>query len=137
MANTAQARKRARQSVKVNAHNAALRSTLRTAIKKVIKAVESGDKTAAAATYQENIAVIDRIADKKIIHKNKAARHKSRLSAAIKAMDGAPAAGVKVAKVAAKVKAAPKAAAKTAAAKPKAAATTKAAPKAKAAKKAE
>ncbi|HAJ72740.1 MAG TPA: 30S ribosomal protein S20, partial [Methylophilaceae bacterium] len=88
MANTAQARKRARQSVKVNAHNAALRSTLRTAIKKVIKAVESGDKALAAATYTANVAVIDRIADKKIIHKNKAARHKSRLSAAIKAMAG-------------------------------------------------
>lgn len=96
MANTAQARKRARQSIKVNAHNAALRSTLRTAIKKVIKAVESGDKAVAAATYAANVAVIDRIADKKIIHKNKASRHKSRLSAAIKAMAGdAPAAGVK------------------------------------------
>ena len=122
MANTAQARKRARQSVKVNAHNAALRSTLRTAIKKIIKAVEAGDKAAAAASYQENVMVIDRIADKKIIHKNKAARHKSRLSAAIKAMTGAPAAGVKA------VKAAPKA-------KAKPAATAKAAPKAVAAKK--
>jgi len=88
MANTAQARKRARQSVKVNAHNAALRSTLRTAIKKVIKAIQSGDKAAAVASYQENVSVIDRIADKKIIHKNKAARHKSRLTAAIKALSG-------------------------------------------------
>ena len=131
MANTAQARKRARQSVKVNAHNAALRSTLRTAIKKIIKAVEAGDKAAAAASYQENITVIDRIADKKIIHKNKAARHKSRLSAAIKAMTGASAAGVKA------VKAAPKAKAKPAAKAPAAKATTAktAAPKAAAAKK--
>jgi len=88
MANTAQARKRARQSVKVNAHNAALRSTLRTAIKKVIKAIQTGDKAAAVASYQENVSVIDRIADKKIIHKNKAARHKSRLTAAIKALSG-------------------------------------------------
>jgi ribosomal protein S20 len=88
MANTAQARKRARQSVKVNAHNSALRSTLRTAIKKVLKAVESGDKAAAMVSYQENVSVIDRIADKKIIHKNKAARHKSRLTAAIKALSG-------------------------------------------------
>lgn len=88
MANSAQARKRARQSVKVNLHNAALRSTMRTAIKKIIKAIESGDKAAASAAYQENVGVIDRIADKKIIHKNKAARHKSRLSAKIKAMDG-------------------------------------------------
>lgn len=86
MANTAQARKRARQSVKVNAHNASLRSALRTAIKKIIKAVEAGDKAAATAAYTANVSIIDRIADKKIIHKNKAARHKSRLSAAIKAM---------------------------------------------------
>ncbi len=135
MANTAQARKRARQSVKVNAHNAALRSTLRTAIKKIIKAVESGDKAAAAASYQENITVIDRIADKKIIHKNKAARHKSRLSAAIKAMTGASVAGIKVAKAAPKAKkeAKPATAPKKAAA-PKAAAAKKpaAAKKAKA-----
>ena len=136
MANTAQARKRARQSVKVNAHNASLRSTLRTAIKKVIKAVEAGDKAAAAAAYTENVAVIDRIADKKIIHKNKAARHKSRLATAIKAMKGDSVAGVKkeakaakatkVKPAAAKAKAAP---AKAAA--PKAAAKAKAAPKAK------
>jgi ribosomal protein S20 len=124
MANTAQARKRARQSVKVNAHNASLRSTLRTAIKKVIKSIEAGDKAAAMVTYQENVSVIDRIADKKIIHKNKAARHKSRLTAAIKALKGdAP---VMLAKKAApKTKAAPKAKAapaKKAAAKPKAAA---------------
>jgi len=129
MANTAQARKRARQSVKVNAHNAALRSTLRTAIKKIIKAVQTGDKAVAAAAYQENVAVIDRIADKKIIHKNKAARHKSRLSNAIKAMTGAPAAGIKVAKAepkaTAKAKAAPKAKASTEA-KPKAAARPRA-----------
>ena len=86
MANSAQARKRARQSEKQRSHNASLRSALRTAIKKVVKAVEAGDKAAAAATYQQSVSVIDRIADKKIIHKNKAARHKSRLSAAVKAM---------------------------------------------------
>jgi small subunit ribosomal protein S20 len=109
MANTAQARKRARQSVKVNAHNAALRSTLRTAIKKVIKAIQTGDKAAAVASYQENVSVIDRIADKKIIHKNKAARHKSRLTAAIKALSGeAPATLASVKKAAApKAEAAP------------------------------
>ncbi len=88
MANTAQARKRARQAVKQRAHNAGLRSTLRTAIKKIMKAIEDGDKAAATAVYQENVSVIDSIADKKIIHKNKAARHKSRLNQAIKAMDG-------------------------------------------------
>ena len=130
MANTAQARKRARQSVKVNAHNSALRSTLRTAIKKVLKAVETGDKAAAMASYQENVSVIDRIADKKIIHKNKAARHKSRLTAAIKSLKGdAP---VMLAKKATpvKAKAAPKAALAKAATKPKAVAKPKAAKKA-------
>ena len=122
MANTAQARKRARQSVKVNAHNAALRSTLRTAIKKVIKAIQSGDKAAAVASYQENVSVIDRIADKKIIHKNKAARHKSRLTAAIKALSGdAPVTLASVKKAAApKAAKADAAPAKTAAAKPRA-----------------
>ena len=131
MANTAQARKRARQSVKVNAHNASLRSTLRTAIKKVIKAVEAGDKAAAAAAYTENVAVIDRIADKKIIHKNKAARHKSRLASAIKAMKGDSVAGVKKEAKVAKAKPAAKKAAPAKAAAPKAAAKPKAAPKAK------
>lgn len=141
MANTAQARKRARQSVKTNIHNAALRSTLRTAVKKILKAIESGDKAAAATAYAENVGTIDRIADKKIIHKNKAARHKSRLSAAIKAMSGsAPAAGVKkVAKKAPAKKPAAKPAAKKAPAKKPAAkkeAAAKPAAKKPAAKKA-
>jgi len=86
MANSAQARKRARQSESQRQHNASLRSTLRTAIKKVAKAVQAGDKNAAKTVFQDSMSVIDSIADKKIIHKNKAARHKSRLSAAIKAM---------------------------------------------------
>ena len=86
MANIAQARKRARQSEKQRAHNGSLRSTLRTAIKRVRKAVEAGDKTAAQAVFQQSVAIIDRIADKKIVHKNKVSRDKSRLSAAIKAL---------------------------------------------------
>lgn len=86
MANSAQARKRARQSVKQRAHNASQRTAFRTAVKKVLKAVEAGDKTAAQAVFQESVKVIDRIADKGIYHKNKAARHKSRLSAKIKAL---------------------------------------------------
>ena len=86
MANSKQAEKRARQSKKARAHNASLRTTLRTAIKKVKKAVEVGDKSAAQAVLRTSTSVIDRIADKRIIHKNKAARHKSRLSAAIKAL---------------------------------------------------
>lgn len=86
MANSAQAKKRARQSVGRNAHNAALRTRLRTAIKKVRKAVDAGDKATAKAVFNESMGIIDSVADKKIVHKNKAARHKSRLSAAIKAM---------------------------------------------------
>jgi small subunit ribosomal protein S20 len=86
MANTAQARKRARQNAKQRLHNAALRSQYRTAVKKVRKAVAAGDKAAALSAFQASVSVIDRIADKDIVHKNKAARHKSRLSAAIKAM---------------------------------------------------
>jgi small subunit ribosomal protein S20 len=86
MANTAQARKRSRQSEKQRQHNTSLRSTLRTAIKRVKKAIEGGDKAAAQAALQASTSEIDRIADKKIIHKNKAARHKSRLAQAIKTL---------------------------------------------------
>jgi small subunit ribosomal protein S20 len=86
MANTAQARKRARQNDKQRAHNASLKSSFRTAIKKIMKAVLSGDKKVAKETFDSNVSIIDRIADKKIVHKNKAARHKSRLNAAIKAL---------------------------------------------------
>ncbi|MGH8728131.1 MAG: 30S ribosomal protein S20 [Burkholderiales bacterium] len=86
MANTAQAKKRARQAETRRKHNASLRSEFRTAVKKVRKAIEVGDKTAAANVLRESASAMDRIADKKIVHKNAAARHKSRLSAAIKAM---------------------------------------------------
>jgi len=86
MANTKQARKRARQSRALNSHNTALRSRLRTAIKKVRKAIAGGDPAAAAAELRASTSVIDSIADKKIVHKNLAARNKSRLAAAIKAM---------------------------------------------------
>ena len=86
MANSAQARKRARQAVAQNAHNSSLRSRLRTAVKAVRKAIDAGDKAAAAEVFKQSQHVIDSIADKKIVHKNKAARHKSRLSAAIKSM---------------------------------------------------
>ena len=89
MANTAQARKRARQAVKLNAHNSSQRSTLRTAIKSAKKAIAAGDKEVAASVFVKTVSTIDRIADKKRIHKNKAARHKSRLAAALKAMSAA------------------------------------------------
>lgn len=86
MANSAQARKRARQAEEARQHNSSQRSAFRTAVKKVLKAIEAGDKAAAQSVYQESVSVIDRLADKKIFHKNKAARHKSRLSSAIKAL---------------------------------------------------
>lgn len=86
MANSPQAKKRARQAEKRRRHNASLRSTVRTAIKKVIAAIASGDKEQAKTAYQAAVPVIDRMADKGIVHKNKAARHKSRLNTQIKAM---------------------------------------------------
>jgi small subunit ribosomal protein S20 len=86
MANTAQARKRARQNDAQRLHNTGLRSEYRTAVKKVRKAILAGDKTAAQAALQLSMSTMDSIADKRIVHKNKAARQKSRLSAAIKAM---------------------------------------------------
>jgi small subunit ribosomal protein S20 len=86
MANTAQARKRARQATKQRALNMSQRSALRTAIKKVRKAIGAGDKSAAQSVFNDSQSVIDSIADKNIVHKNTAARYKSRLSAAIKAL---------------------------------------------------
>ncbi len=86
MANSAQARKRARQAEAARQLNAGQRSQFRTAVKKVLKAIAAGDKAAAQTAFQASTSVIDSIADKGIFHKNKAARHKSRLSAATKAM---------------------------------------------------
>ncbi|MDD3529277.1 MAG: 30S ribosomal protein S20 [Gallionellaceae bacterium] len=86
MANTAQARKRARQNDAQRERNMAQRSEYRTAVKKVRKAILAGDKSAAQAAFQVSMSTMDSIADKRIVHKNKAARQKSRLSAAIKSM---------------------------------------------------
>lgn len=86
MANSPQARKRARQNEKRRRHNASFRSMVRTCIKKVRAAIDQKDKKAAAEAYQAAVPVIDRMAEKGIIHKNKAARHKSRLNSAIKAL---------------------------------------------------
>ena len=86
MANIASARKRARQAEKHRQHNAALRSELRSAIRNVRKAIAAGDKKVARNVLQSAAGIIDSIADKRIIHKNAAARHKSRLAARIKAM---------------------------------------------------
>jgi len=86
MANTKQAGKRAKQSIKRRGANVSLRTELRTAIKKVQKAIEAGDAKGADAALRKETANLDRIARKGIIHKNKAARHKSRLAAKVKAL---------------------------------------------------
>lgn len=86
MANSPQARKRARQTEKRRSHNASLRSLVRTNIKRVLAAIGSGDATKAQEAYDKAVPVLDRMADKGIIHKNKAARHKSRLNAQVKAL---------------------------------------------------
>jgi len=86
MANTKQSAKRAKKSVKQRTANVRLRTTLRSAIKKVQKAIAAGDRVAAQAVMRAEQSTIDAIADKRIIHKNKAARHKSRLAAQIKAL---------------------------------------------------
>ena len=86
MANTPQAKKRARQAEVRRSHNAPLRSLVRTVIKKVVAAIGAADAEQAKAAYAAAVPVIDRMADKGIISKNKAARHKSRLNAQIKAL---------------------------------------------------
>ena len=86
MANSPQAKKRARQGEIRRRHNASFRSMVRTSIKKVDAAIESGDHAKASEAYKAAMPIIDRMADKGIIHKNKAARHKSRLNAAVKGL---------------------------------------------------
>jgi len=87
MANTASARKSARQSEIRRKRNASMSSTMRTAIKSVKKAVAAGDKAAAAAALTASASMIDRTAAKGVIHKNAAARHKSRLAQAVKSLE--------------------------------------------------
>ena len=86
MANSAQARKRARQAEKNRQRNASQRSAFRTSLKKVVYAIEAGDKEAATAAYAAAVPMIDSTVSKGLIHKNKAARHKSRLNAQIRAL---------------------------------------------------
>lgn len=76
MANTPSAKKRARQAEKQRAHNASLRSMVRTYIKNVVKVLATKDLEKSKEAYAKAVPVIDRIADKGIISKNKAARHK-------------------------------------------------------------
>lgn len=86
MANSLQAKKRARQAEQHRQQNASLRSKMRTFIKKVVYAIEAGDKETATSAYQAAVPVIDSMSNKGIIHSNKAARHKSRLNARIRAL---------------------------------------------------
>ncbi len=86
MANIVSARKRARQAEKRRIQNASKRSMMRTHIKNVVKAIAAGDKEGAQTAYTKAVPVLDKMVTKGIIHKNKAARHKSRLNAQIRAM---------------------------------------------------
>ena len=92
VANSPSAKKRAIPADKRLSHNASLRSMVRTYIKNVVKAIDAKDLDKARAAYTAAVPVIDRMADKGIIHKNKAARHKSRLNGHIKALGEAAAA---------------------------------------------
>lgn len=83
MANIKSAKKRAVQSEKARKHNASRRSMMRTFIKKVYAAIATGDKAAAQKAFDQMQPVVDRQAAKGLIHKNKAARHKSNLVAQI------------------------------------------------------
>ncbi len=89
MANTAQAKKRARQAEVRRGNNTAKRSEMRTYLKQVTKALDEGNQSVAAKIYQKAMSTVDRLVGKGIIHKNKAARHKSRLNARIKALETA------------------------------------------------
>ncbi len=85
MANIKSAAKKARQSEKHRQHNAAMRTRMRSAIKKTAKAIAAGDKKAADGAFKAAVPEIDTMVSKGIIHRNKAARHKSRLNKALKA----------------------------------------------------
>lgn len=86
MANIKSAKKRVITSEKARRHNASRRSMMRTFMKKVVTAIEAGQKEAAQEAFTALVPVLDRYATKGLIHKNKAARHKSRLNAQIKAL---------------------------------------------------
>ena len=86
MANTKSAEKRAREAIEARARNVAHRSKVRSAVRKVVAAIGEGKKEEAAAALKAASPVIDAMARKGIIHKNKAARHKSRLASQIKAL---------------------------------------------------
>ena len=86
MANIKSAKKRAKQTVVRNARNVSNRSMLRTAVKRVLKAIEANDAPGAEAAYKTAVPILDRFSARGLIHRNKAARHKSRINARIKAL---------------------------------------------------
>jgi len=89
LANIKSSKKRARQAVDRNARNASQRSMMRTYVKKVLKAIQANDAPAAQEAYKAAEPILDRYASRGLIHKNKAARHKSRLTARIRAIGAA------------------------------------------------
>jgi small subunit ribosomal protein S20 len=86
LANIQSAKKRARQAIKRRAHNVALRSRVRNAVRKVAKAIAAGNKEEAKASYAEVVPEIDRMATKGILTKSRAAHYKSQLNAKLRAM---------------------------------------------------
>ena len=86
MANSAQARKRGRQNEMRRQRNQSARSRFRTSVKKVVRAIRAGDRDAAAQAYRDAVPAIDRAAGRGLIHRNKAARHKKRLNARVRAI---------------------------------------------------
>jgi len=86
LANSAQAKKRARQAEDSRQRNASQRSAMRTSVKTLQKAIDAGDKEQASAAYKAAVPVLDRMARKGLVHKNAAARSKSRLNRAIRAL---------------------------------------------------
>jgi small subunit ribosomal protein S20 len=86
LANTKSAEKAARQALQHRERNVALRSRMRTAIRKVIDTAAAGKKAEAVASYKAAVPLIDTLVNKKIIHRNQADRHKSRLAARVKAL---------------------------------------------------
>ena len=86
MANIASARKRARQTEKRRLHNASLKSRMRTAVKNVLKAIRKGDRSEAESAFKFAESILNSSVNKRLIHRNKAARHKRRMNAKIKVM---------------------------------------------------
>jgi small subunit ribosomal protein S20 len=88
LANTVQAKKRAKQAEDHRKRNTSARSEMRSAVKKVVNAIESGNKTLAAEAYKAAVPAIDKMVNKGLVHRNKASRHKSRLNQHIRTLQG-------------------------------------------------